>query len=415
MMKNDNITKFRNVLLSKAFVSTNSLLLIKTILIAGSQYLYSINDTLNIIVAIYSILAYSIALFRIKKIVFSKAQIIILLGIAVLWLITYLVNPVVYTFSYAQEEMKFFFVYALPALVFLPMISSCETIWIELKKRRWLFLIITLLTVFLMLRTGNIQGSSSRVAEYSMSFGRALILPTLLFLSMWYKERKIVDLIGAIIVSIFIFLFGSRFPLLCILFFILWKSLFGKITKRKIIIFLMLCILFAVLIIYRYKLVLLLSSFLNVLGINSRSLVLIASGSFGYDDGRIEIYRSMIELINKSPIIGYGAFGGNYITNNGLSHSFVFDTFANLGYVVGGLIMIASLVRFYKMYKKRKGFYSREFIIICLCQFLPTAIIQTSLWRATNYWYLVALSTGKFYEIDEKKEENNFLFYTSNK
>jgi len=386
----------KELYVAAAFAISYCLLTAKNILIQGSPSLYNANSKLNMLILIVSVLLYAYAiLVKDNRLYLSSKQIFVIGAIISFWFLTYMFNENLFTYSYVEEELVFFLTYCLPALLILPGLRTCKLLLETFYKCRWFLFGVVCLAVILMLTNGQIQGAGTRSAVYSMAFGRALLLPCILLYSHWFKERKKLDLLGGIVCTLFIFLFGSRFPLLCIAAYIGWKLLQSRKSARLLIFICMGFVLVAFIIVFSESILAWLNQALNSFGIQSRALSLINSGKFGYDDGRLLIYNELIAQINKSPIIGYGAGGGNVALGNGLSHSFILDVFANLGYVFGGLLLIVSAGRFSRLYRKNRQFYNREFIIICLCLFVPMCAIQMSLWRATYYWYLLALSLGR--------------------
>lgn len=387
---------YHNPYIINAFVTSTCLLMGKNILIVGSSILNALNSRLNLLVLLISVVLYGYALFRDRfRLYVVPKQYTVIAFILLFWIVTYVFNSAAFSMSYVREEIVFFLKYSFPALIILPYAESCTSILEGFYKKRWLLLACCVFTVVSILLTGQIQGVGSRYAVYSLSFGRALIMPCLLFLSAWFRSYKVYDLLISIFIFGSIFLFGSRFPILCIGFYIVWK-ICGLVKLKKSVIGMALL---SIAIIFCYLLldniIYTLNIFLQGLGINSRALSLLLNGNFSYDSNRFEMYEAIIQLVNKSPICGYGAFGGNYILNNGLSHSFVFDVFANLGYVFGGIFLVICGIAIINLFLHEKNEDNREFFLICLAQFLPICIIQLSLWRATHFWYLIAFCIGR--------------------
>lgn len=378
-----------------AFVISNSLLNAKNIIITGSPALYSINSKLNFTVATLSFLIYFWAIIvKESSLRFSRMQIAVILLIFSFWGISFLYNSNLFSYSYVREELIEFLIYSFPAIIILPLLGNCNILLDFFYKSRWYLFVLICLSVLMIIINGQIQGVGSRFEVYSMSFGKSLMFYNIIFFSKWFKDHDLRDLIASIIITFFILIFASRFPLLCIGFYLGWKFFESRKSKNNLLLFLLCLIVCIFLIIFHNQIVNFLYNIVLGFGINSRSLALLLDGNFRYDSGRTEIHRNLIEEINKSPIIGYGAGGGNIALNNGLSHSFVLDVFANLGYLFGGVFLLLSVLVLLKVYRQGSSKNDREFIIICISLFIPISYIQTSMWRASFFWIIVALSIG---------------------
>lgn len=392
--------------IAMAFAFSNCLLNAKNIIVSGSEALYNMNSLLNNLVIMISLLAYMWAIFFVDKRGRIKLnQMVIIFLLLAFWGVSYLLNTSLFTYSYVVEEFKAFIIYSLPALIVIPLQRDCNALVHGFQKYKWIVFWVTVITVGLMLLNGKIVTSGTRHEMYSMSFGRAVLLPCLLFYMEWFETKKKVSFLCAIFCTMAIFLFGSRFPILCIAMYLVWKTLLTKLTAKKVALLIGSAFLFLIIFINLDYFIQTASNILMQFGINSRALTLLATSKFGYDDGRLAIYSELIKATNESPIIGYGAGGANIVLNNGLSHNFFLDLFANLGYIVGGIIVLISCISIFRLYKNNKGGTNREMIIFCLCMFLPTSLIQTSLWRATYFWYLIALAISKMIYINMPLED----------
>lgn len=382
--------------LAEVFALSNSLLICKNILVAGNSWLALNNTKLNIIILIISFVLYAKVLVGLygKKCRNDRA-ILCVIGILIAWIFALISSPEIFLLNTIQEAIQNFLVYCFPAIIFLAMLPDCKALLESYYRYRWLMLGCTVITVLQILVLGQIQGSGS-YTQYNMAFGRALILPTTLFFSKWFLTWKIKEFSGAAFCLITIFLFCSRFPILCILAFILIKVWQLRQEKKVSMLIIIGAFLGGVVFIAYKEICGWLHDFLlSAFGINSRMLYLIKNGYFTYSAGRDIIYDSLIEGINESPILGHGIGGANIILNDESAHSFVLDVFATFGYIFGGILLALAIVNVIKLFRKNRSFYNREFILICVASFLPICTIQMSLWDAQYFWYLIALGLGK--------------------
>lgn len=374
-----------------AFVFTTTLLLCKNILITGCYYLFVRNDFLNLIICVISSLVYLFSILKKKSnFQFYPNQIVLLCLIVVFWCISYVINGDMFAYSYVRKDLIAFALYCLPALLIIPMVDDIKKMVELFWMYRWVMFVAVLVSTFFMCINGRINGSTSESMAYSMSFGRALIFPTILFFSKWFTSNHICDFVCGIICCMVIFFFGSRFPILCVSFFILWKS-FVKIKKNA---FCLAFIAFFAAFVYLYweNIMHFINDRLIDFGVNSRAVMLLQHNSFSTDDGRLVIAKQLVSKINESPFLGYGAGGGSIALGNGLAHNFILDTFANFGYIFGTAIILGSFYIFFRKFSNQYDFYKKEFFVLCLSQFLPICLIQLTFWSATYYWYLVAFA-----------------------
>lgn len=377
-----------------AFIFSSSLLMMKNILITGSSFLYSNNTKLNILLILLTVFIYFYAIYKEKHFIINIRAMFILILIFIFWLVTFCFNTSLLAYSYVLEDIQSFMIYSIPAFLFLPLVDDYNELMNILYKIRYLFLAVLLFTLFLIFFNGVVQGSGSRYMSYSMAFGRALILPTIVFISSWFNKGNIFDLFCSGLFCLSIVLIGSRFPLLCIGSFILIKLFFNlKNNPKKTLLFLSLLLIIFIFLIFGGTYI---NNVFNLIfskfGIRSRGLSILLSGNLGTDSGRFIIYEELISQLNKHPFLGYGAFGGIVALNNGLSHSLILDIFSNLGYLGGVLFLLWFISRFAKLWKSSKNNMSKkEYILICICMFAPICLIQSSLWSANYLWYLLVM------------------------
>lgn len=180
---------------------------------------------------------------------------------------------------------------------------------------------------------------------YNMSFGYALLLPTLFLI--YYGKNKV--LIFLLILSITIA--GSRGPLVPIFIFIIYRICACSSFKKIILIFV--CSTIAVIFIFP-----LLVNVLDILEINSRTIFLFLDGSIDSDSGRENIYKIVEDSIFQRPFLGYGLFADRVITG-AYCHNIILEMFLNFGiFIPSALFMIFAILIFLvlpQMDKEEKG------------------------------------------------------------
>ena len=394
-----------------AFAFSNTLLLAKVILAAGFDSIMKRITEINIIIALTSVILYiySIKGQTIKKKVFIKS-LLLLMVILIAWIVTAIIFPERFFLNTVISDLKEFLIYCLPVIVFIAFIEDFQDVMLAFYKYKNLLIFLTLLSSI-----GLFTSNSIHVKEnYSMGFGHAVLWPTILSFSRWFNANKIKDLIFGIFGFICIFLFGSRYPLLCTFTFIIIKLLQERKSKRVKLIFFLSIPIIIIIILWGKDIAIWLYNFLyNSFGIKNRSLRLITNDLATYSSGRNIIHETLIEAINKSPIYGYGIGGASFLLSDEFAHSFILDVFAMAGYVFGGIILAISSIKIIRLYKYTNSKLIKEFITICLSIWLPILTFQTSFWSCRYYWYLIALSIFMKYnnrrsKYDYKKNKKSF-------
>lgn len=401
----------KNKRMAYAFVISNILLLSKVILATGFNFIMARIEIINIIIMIVSIVIYSYSINGqiIKKNIFIKSMALLTM-ILVMWIVTAINFPERFLLHTVISDLKEFLIYCMPVIIFIAFIENFQDVMVAFYKYKNLLMFFMLLTTINLLVSDN-----SLIKEnYSMGFGHAALWPTLLSFSCWFNTNKIKDLSLGIFGCISIFLFGSRYPLLCIFTFIIVKLFQQRKSKRTILIlFLSLPIIISI-IFYGKDLARWLYNFLYIsFNIKNRSLRLIANNLATYSSGRNIIHETLIKEINKSPVYGYGIGGASFLLNDEFAHSFILDLFAMSGYVLGGIILLISSIQIIKLYKYTEAKMIKEFIVICLSILLPIFTFQTSFWSCRYYWYLIALSISVKYnsrrlKYDCRKNKKSF-------
>jgi hypothetical protein len=367
-----------------------SIMTIKNMLASSSMTIQSINSSINLLIIIFLALMYlKLILGNISKINILYKQIFLLLFIAIFWLISYVNNPSLFSYSYLNGEVRGFIAYSLPILLFVPMVTETKTMLKYFYKASYFMCIAAVLAAIL----SFFDNSSTNIyTSYSMGYGRNAMLPSILLYSKAINQNNKKDFFLATSLVGLIILLGSRFPVLCIMFFLLVKIIFLPRTYKKIM-YIFGCVTVAAVTYFNIPLLAKLAiDVLSKVGIQSRTLLLLSLGMGSYSSGRNEIHQQLYEAINQSPIWGYGAGAGTILLDNGLSHGLIIDIFANLGYVLGGLVLLGTLIIIFNAYNKTSDKSGQELLIIIVSNFIPIITIQLGLWSANMFWFSIALS-----------------------
>ena len=217
--------------------------------------------------------------------------------------------------------------------------------------------------------------SSSR--EYIMSIGYALLLQMLIFIDAFLKNKKLY-ILPIIFLDLFLIVsIGSRGPLVSLIVYFLIRILYSEIPKHRKYLNVSL-LMFISLIFYMFdnQIYLLIKHIFDFLNISSRSIDLLIDGSFTDVSSRYVIYTRTIELIEKSPILGYGLTGG--WQNHEYPHNIFLEFSLSFGLFIGivlSFLWVLLLVSGLKQKSKSKQRLAHIFIALSVSLFFSGSFI----------------------------------------
>ncbi len=205
-------------------------------------------------------------------------------------------------------------------------------------------------------------------SQYSLSFGYSMVFPTIIFIYLGYKKRKIS--------AIFLTLFG------------LW-SIFTQAVKIGAVI----AALFLIAV-FGNTLLKYIGTFLHSMGISSRSIDMLLQGEFTNDNGRDLIWVTVVNAIRKGGVFGYGVLGDrpfvapiHYV---GYSHNIFLELICSFG-IIGVGLSLYIIIDAIRMIFFCKDTEWRELYIILLsvsCQLF----ISMSFWYVWEFWAAMAVA-----------------------
>lgn len=363
----------------------------KNMLVSTSSFFYNYNDFLNLLALGFIICVY-FHFFIIKqscrylkiKIVFSC--IFILLW----WFVSYLFDSKLFTssefpYNYVNKQCRTFVAYCLPLFLMTTMLKDAELLWQKFYNARiWVFG-VSVISFLLYI----VSPSSKLVNDYSMSAGNQMLLCAAILIFAFIRENNYWDFLLFVIEVFCILCSGSRGPLVSILVFVIYA--FFKIKRTQLnIIFLVLCS-SVVLFVFAYlqETLMMIQNVLASFGIFSRSLNMLISNQIIYDSGRNEYHLALLEALNKSPLFGLGAFGGEKTV--GLAHSFYLDVFANFGYLFGGIFLLVLFVKIFKRILIYRNSARTDLIVLFSILLFPRGFFDESFWGTWYLWVIMGL------------------------
>ena len=234
--------------------------------------------------------------------------------------------------------------------------------------------------------------------SYNLSFGYAMVFPTVVFLYFSIKERKLIHILLSLIGMFLIITQGNRGSLLLPVIFVGLMIISGIIDSkdmgRKTI--KILGVILALIVIASMGETMLnwLLKVATARGISSRTIQTLLSGSFSNDNGRNLIWLTVLEAIRNGGILGYGVLGDrpfvfpiHYV---GYSHNIFLELICSFGIigVVACIYIVADAVRMIFFCKDTEW---RELYIILFsvsCQL----ILSMSFWYVWEFWAAAAVA-----------------------
>ena len=215
---------------------------------------------------------------------------------------------------------------------------------------------------------------SMKEGTYNMGLGYSLLFPTLYLINCKNKFCLTIGLISVLVVL----LAGSRGPLIPIVaFVILRKFLFGtsfEKIKWMLLAFLSVFVFFLLL-----EYLPLLVSFLQDLGVNSRTLIYLSEGIITSDSGRGEIYDTVIDRIKENPILGYGVFGDRNFVNGVYCHNFFLEVFVDFGVLLPSLLILLICIYYFKILRIASECEIIFFLLLFLASIIPLLVSSSYL------------------------------------
>lgn len=257
---------------------------------------------------------------------------------------------------------------------------------------------LLLISVILLLKGGKKTGEDG----YDMNVGYKLLLCIFEFSALaWFAKKRFVKIIyvSLAVLSFFLMLFfGSRGPLVSILFFgLLFYILFlsNKLSRKINIIFLIA----AVSIVGIYVLTCVILSKANLLETLPRNLrtlfdplSIFTSSTF---ISRTVIYKQILSIIKDTPFLGYGPLADQYFLGaSRYSHNFYLEMWLTFGLFFGSILIIIFTIFFIKVLSLSDEYTVEVFCYMTFfCATFIRLMVSYSFWYDTNFWIAIGLGT----------------------
>ena len=260
----------------------------------------------------------------------------------------------------------------------------------------------------------------NREDAYSMDFGYQMAMAAILFMAVFlYEKKKLLYLFlsgGSIAAGV---VYGSRACVIGYAVFIaaymIWQH---RMTLRQF--FLLFLGLLAVLVYNSRTIMMGIYNLLVSMGLNSRTLRLIAEGDImAADTARQDsIWPDMIARLKSASVFKIrGAYGGRYLldTKWAYEHNIILELFMTFGIVLGTLFLIWMIVRFLQALhydKDHAGLLTLAFGCFSICRLM----LSNTFWQEAYFWAFLAMlvnCAGMIRRRKRAEREKNRALYSA--
>lgn len=240
----------------------------------------------------------------------------------------------------------------------------------------------------------TIRGTEFLLYGYDMNFGYTLLFSTLVFLALFILERKKLHLFLSISSFLFVLLFGSRGPILCVIIFLaLYLVVYlineNNVRKKQKVLFCTIFVLIVLILAYFIIASLDLSRF-------PRSIQYIfRSGYFSTasDSGRQIIYKDLSHYLEDLPFFGYGLLSDQGFLGVGkYSHNFFIEmtmTFGKIPAII--MLSVFFLITLRIIFYKKTSINKKIFFLVFWSFSIGRLLVSNSFWYETYFWCCLAL------------------------
>ncbi|MCD8150498.1 MAG: O-antigen ligase family protein [Clostridiales bacterium] len=340
---------------------------------------------------------------------------ILYFAVLLFFLLTYLIHPE-YGYYYGRSEFGIWDHVLNPyrgiyAYWFIRLFNDPKKILKNLRISGWFTMAYFFVAFYIAMQrgywTGIVGQESSVQLSYSLSFGYSVLPFALIFLYLALKTGNKLDLAGAVIDIAFIFVGGSRGPILFLgIFGILYilTELRARKVRYKGVIFGIIAGVTVFLYSAFSAVCTTLNSLLSSIGVQSRFLTMLAEGTITTDTGRNQIWTTAIQMIKEWPW-GYGAMGSRHVLSKiiiaGYPHSIVLEFLIDFGVVLGSIFLVVMAYHIIRMVFFNKQEAWRGLFLI----FFSSAcalFISMSFWSVSTFWCCLGLAVSK-HLLDRRK------------
>ncbi len=240
--------------------------------------------------------------------------------------------------------------------------------------------IFSIIAAMLLLYYLFIHGVTYNSGQYSMALGYVSLVPAAVLFHEFYRHKKIIDLVAALIVTVTIISFGSRGPLLCLGLYMVFLLL--KNSKPQYMIAAIIALLFFYLFFNQ-----IMSLLLSVTSGSSasRTLQYILNGQMSEDSGRYLKYSKVIDALKQNPFVIRG-INSDYLLLGKYTHNIFLEILYEFGCIFGGIMCVDLIYRIVNSFLHSSDSIESELCFMFMCIAIPQLMVSHSLWAEWTFW-----------------------------
>lgn len=231
-------------------------------------------------------------------------------------------------------------------------------------------------------------------ALYSMGFSYSSILFFLILFDSFINTRKIIPLVFSLpIISVILF-HGSRGALTCIMLYIvisLYRLFFFQKKKKESV---ALFAIFGTLFLLMNNIISLLLDLAWKMGIYSRTLMSLASGTFTSSSGRDVIYNQVINSFLQDPFKIRG-INADYALTGIYAHNFLLELLYQFGFFIGIILIFTIFGMIILSMHRKDSSYKTRIILLSLSVWFPYLMISSTIWVTPYFWIFLGIFFNK--------------------
>ena len=377
---------------------------IKNVLSISESYWSTLSIITGVAIVLTMLLNIKIVYERSSKILFFSFFIFLFLYSVSVIQATIFDYPIKFIWKYSAFIQ---FAWWIPVGVFAYSIYNKRILYEVLLKGSY-FISAILTLSFILFVMGKSSGHDS---SYNMFFSYSMLLPILLHISEFFRQKKILMLFLAIVETFQVLIYGARGPLFMVIIFILIMTFFFIAKLKKV--YVLILVLIGLIAYLNFNTIIFdVNNHLNKYGINSRTLSLIISDEISNKSSREIIWSASEQLILEKPILGYGlgneyyAIGKrvNVIEDTGIvsPHNGLIQLMLNFGLIIGGALGFFIIISFFKS-AKIKDFYLRVLLFVFFTAYIiPSITVGDGIFTKPGVAVYIYLFIGEFYRNKSK-------------
>ena len=382
----------------------------KNILVQGFPFLYSINDTLNMLVMGSALLMYIYALISTGRLSVPSQTIGILFFVGLTYAYTFALGN--NNFHYIQRDILRTLVVCFFTFFLVSKLNTIEYLRLYFSKGTYFITISGVLYCAIIIVIGH--NTTSEWSTYSMSMSNVLLLAVLWHLNDYFENKNKLPLIASIIGTIIIFLYGSRNPFLAIAFFICIKILFKKNGKQSFGPGVKIMFLSGIILVVSFfkEILTFIATKLQSFGLSSRMVYyFMNSDTEDITTGRAEIHDMLWNIILENPFIGYGIAGDEVVIDE-LSHSLYLSIFITFGLLFGSIVILYLVSMIIKAIRRTSGL-NHNIIILYVCLVFPRSFTGGDIWSNDYFWFMLGLVISALNQSRRTIVKNKYINYVN--